>query len=111
MSLAATVTMVLMLALLSGLVIVLSGMEAGLSYIESKVEVRAELYDGVDLRRVESLQAQVAALPEVDTVDYISKEQALADFRARLAAEGREDLTDVVGTNPLPAQLVVKLKD
>ncbi|MDQ3493569.1 MAG: hypothetical protein M3452_09970, partial [Chloroflexota bacterium] len=43
MSLAATVTMVLMLVLLASLVIVLSGMQAGLDFVESKVEVRAEL--------------------------------------------------------------------
>ncbi len=34
MSLAATVTMVMMLLLLSSLVIVLSGMQAGLSFVE-----------------------------------------------------------------------------
>ena len=34
MSLAATVTMVMMLVLLSSLVIVLSGMQAGLSFVE-----------------------------------------------------------------------------
>lgn len=37
MTLAASVTMVLMLVLLSSLVIVVSGMEAGLAFIESKV--------------------------------------------------------------------------
>ena len=47
MNIAATVTMVLMLILLSALVILISGVEAGLEYIESKVEVRAELHDGL----------------------------------------------------------------
>ena len=47
MSLAATVTMVMMLVLLSSLVIVLSGMQAGLSFVESKVEIRVELAEGV----------------------------------------------------------------
>ena len=57
MSLAATVTMVLMLVLLSSLVIVLAGMQAGLSFIESKVEIRAELATGVPQDRVDTLQA------------------------------------------------------
>lgn len=111
MSIAATVTMVLMLLLLAGLVIVLSGMQAGLTYIESKVEVRAELYDGVPLARVEALRGQLLTLPEVAGVDYISKAQALAEFRAQLAAEGREDVSEFVGSNPLPAQLVVRLEN
>ena len=111
MSLAAMVTMVLMLMLLAGLVIVLAGMEAGLSFVESKVEIRAELYDGVDPGRVSALQAELTALPEVASVSYVSKEQALADYRAFLAAQGRPDLSEIVGSNPLPAQLVVKLTD
>lgn len=111
MSLAATVTMILMLVLLASLVIVLSGMQAGLSYIEGKVEVRAELYEGVPRARVDALLAQLEVLPEVLSVDYVSKEQALAEFRAQLAAEGREDVSEYVGSNPLPAQLVVKLRN
>ena len=111
MSLAATVTMVLMLVLLSSLVIVLAGMQAGLSFIESKVEIRVELATGVPQDRVDLLQAQLLALPEVSGVTYISKEQALEDFRAQLTAEGREDLTEYAGYNPFPAQVSVKLKD
>lgn len=110
MSLGATVTMVLMLVLLASLVIVLSGMQAGLDFVESKVEVRAELQEGVPQERVDALREQVAALPEVESVTYVSKEEALAQFRARLS-DGQEDLTEVVGSNPLPAQLVVKLRD
>lgn len=110
MTLAATVTMILMLVLLASLVIVLSGMQAGLDFVESKVEVRAELQEGVPQERVDALRDHVAALPEVEGVTYVSKEEALAQFRARLA-DGQEDLTEVVGSNPLPAQLVVKLRD
>ncbi|MDQ3447683.1 MAG: ABC transporter permease [Chloroflexota bacterium] len=110
MSLAAIVTMVLMLVLLASLVIVLSGMQAGLDLVESKVEVRAELLEGVPRERVDALRQQVAALPEVESVSYVSKEEALAQFRSQLA-EGQADLTEVVGSNPLPAQLVVKLRD
>ena len=111
MSLAATVTMVLMLVLLAGLVLVLSGLEAGLQFVESKVEVQAFLNDGVSAARVGQLQAEVAALPEVATVAYTSKEEALADWRAEQAAQGRADLTGLTGTNPIPASLNVKLRD
>ncbi len=110
MTLAATVTMILMLVLLASLVIVLSGVQAGLDFVESKVEIRAELQEGVPQERVDALRDHVAALPEVEGVTYVSKEDALAQFRARLA-DGQEDLTEVVGSNPLPAQLVVKLRD
>ncbi len=111
MSLAATITMVLMLVLLASLMIILSGMQAGLALIESRVEMRAELFDGVAQERVEELTRQLTALPEVAQVSYVSKDEALRRFRAQLAAGGHEDLTEVVGANPLPAQLVVRLRD
>jgi cell division transport system permease protein len=110
MSLAATVTMVMMLVLLSSLVIVLSGMQAGLSFVESKVEVRVELAEGVAQDKVDTLTAQLLALPEVSGVVYISKEQALADFTQQRIADGQPDLTDYI-RNPFPNALSVKLRD
>ncbi|MEA2622593.1 MAG: cell division transport system permease protein [Chloroflexota bacterium] len=111
MTLAASTTMVLMLVLLSSLVIVISGMEAGLAFIESKVEIRAELNEGVTSDRVDALTAQLNLLPEVSGVTFISKEQALQEFRDQRAAAGEEDLTQYVGFNPFPAQLSVKLRE
>src|SRR4051795_10809853 len=111
MTIAAVVTMVLMLILLSSLLIVVSGMEAGLTYIESKVEIRAELAAGLTQDRVDSLTRQLRALPEVSEVDFISKEQALEEFKQQQAVSGGTDLTPYVGFNPFPDQLSVKLLD
>jgi cell division transport system permease protein len=110
MSLAATVTMVMMLVLLSSLVIVLSGMQAGVSFIESKVEIRAELAEGVVQDRVDALTAQLQALPEVAGVTYVSKEDALAEFQRQRAEAGEPPITGYT-SNPFPARLSVKLVD
>jgi len=77
MSLAATSTVVLMLVLLSGLFIVLAGLNSGLQYIESKVGVTASLVDGLPQARVDSLVADIEQLPGVKSVEYISPEEAL----------------------------------
>ena len=111
MSIAATATMVLMLVLLSAFFVVLSGLDAGLQFVEQKVEVVAELRDDAPDLKVSQLRLDIAALPEVASVDYIDKATALADFKARMAAQGREDLTPFLDSNPLPATLNVKLKD
>jgi cell division transport system permease protein len=113
MNMAATVTMVLMLLLLSALIILVSGVEAGLRFIESKVEVRAELHEGVLDERVSDLESRLGALPEVASVVLVSKEQALADFNAARAARGDVDLTAIYGEdfNPFPAYLRVELRD
>ncbi len=108
MNVAATVTMVLMLVLLSTLVILVSGLEAGLSYVESKVEVRAELHDGLSEQTVEEFQQRLAVLPEVASVAFVSKEQAKDDFQAARAAQGQEDLIERLwsGLQPLPRLLL-----
>ena len=110
MSVAAIVTMMLMLLLLSGLLIVLSGLQAGLSFVEQKVDVQAYLNEGVAQDRVETLMTQVRALPEVAEVTYKSKEQALAEWQQQLVERGQQDLSVVTGTNPIPASINVKLR-
>jgi cell division transport system permease protein len=109
MNLAATVTMILMLVLLATLTIVISGMEAGLTFIEAKVEVRAELLDGVPAERVAALQRELEERPDVASTSYISKEDARAEFSAARSAAGQEDLTSYLSFNPFPAQVAVQL--
>ena len=111
MSIAATATMVLMLVLLSAFFVVLSGLDAGLQFVEQKVEVVAELRDDAPDLKISQLQADIAALPEVQSVEYIDKATALAQFKQRMAEQGREDLTQYLDANPLPATLNIKLKD
>ena len=111
MSLAATATMVLMLLLLAGFFIIQTGLLAGLEFTEQKVEVVAYLQPNVTDRQVTTLQAELEAMPEVDTVAYIDRDLALKRFRESMEAQGREDLTQYLDSNPLYASLEVKLVD
>jgi cell division transport system permease protein len=110
MSLAATATMTLMLLLLAGFWIIQAGVLASLSYVEEKVGVVADLDDGAASGEVTALRAELAALPEVREVDYISKEEALRRYREQREAQGQEDFTPYLPENPLPASLEVKLR-
>jgi cell division transport system permease protein len=100
MSLAATATVILMLILLSGLFIVISGLNSGLEFIESKVGVTARLigpptYNALPQEQVDRLIAEVRALPGVERVDYVSPEQAMERLRESYRAMGQElDLGD-----------------
>ena len=110
MSLAATATMTLMLLLLAGFWIIQAGFLASLSYVEDKVGVVADLEDGVPSSELIALQADLRALPEVRSVEYISKDEALRRYREEREAQGQQDLTPFVPENPLPASLEVKLR-
>jgi cell division transport system permease protein len=109
MSLAATASMTLMLVLLSGLFILLSGLDATLNYVESKVEVVAYLADSASVDEINALQADLQALPEIAGVSYVSKEQALKDFQARQPEVA--DLVAALDENPLPASFEIRLHD
>jgi len=111
MSLAATATMVLMLLLLAGFWIIQTGLLAGLQFTEQKVEVVAYIRPDATDAGVADLRARISDMPEVAAVEFVSREQALADFRESMRQQGREDLTPYLDSNPLYASLEVKLSD
>ena len=111
MSLAATATMVLMLLLLAGFWIIQTGLLAGLQFTEQKVEVVAYLQPNATQTQVDALTTQLKGMPQVASVDYVSRDAALTRFRASMQAQGREDLTRYLDANPLYASMEVKLVD
>jgi cell division transport system permease protein len=111
MSLAATATMVLMLLLLSGFWIIQTGLLAALQFTEQKVEVVAFLQPNVTDTQVADLQGQLKAMPQVASVSYVTRAEALTRFQASMAAQGRQDLTRYLDSNPLYASLEVKMVD
>jgi cell division transport system permease protein len=112
MSLAATATVILMLVLLASLFIVISGLNAGLEFIESKVAVTARLEDNLTEQRVERLIDEVEAMAGVATVDYVSPEEAMDRLEASYREIGRElDLGDADSPITLFASLEISLTD
>ena len=109
MSLAATLTMVLMLLLLAGFFILQNVLLASLSFVEQKVEVVAYVENTATQDQVDELVARIGAMPETASVEFITREVALDRFRLAQEAQGREDLTKYLESNPLYASLNVKL--
>jgi len=95
MSLAATATVILMLVLLSGLFIVIGGLNSGLAFIESKVGVTARLIGppeqvALSQVRIDSLIAEVDALPNVKSVLYVSPKMAMDRLEQSYREQGQE---------------------
>jgi cell division transport system permease protein len=109
MSLAATASMVLMLTLLSGMVILFLGLNATLDYVKGEVQVVAYLNDSATAQDVAQLTSQLQAMPQVSTVKYVSKDQALKNFQ--VSEPGVADLVDSLPSNPLPASFEISLRD
>lgn len=76
--------------------------------VEAKVEIVAYLRDDASAEAVQSLQQQVTRNPAVSTVEYVSRDEALA-----IAKEELTEFSSVFGSlesNPLPASLEIHLR-
>ena len=110
MSLAATATVVLMLVLLAALFIVISGLNAGLEFIESKVAVTARLVDDLSYTHRQELTAEIREMPGVAGVEYVSPSKAMQRLRETYEQSGQE--LDTGGANiKLFASLEISLTD
>jgi cell division transport system permease protein len=111
MSLAATATMVLMLVLLAGFWIIQTGLLSALDFTESKVEVQVNLRVDATQPEIDNLGSTIRALPGVAGATLITREEALARFQESMKAQGRQDLSTVLDSNPFPASYEIKLTD
>ena len=75
--------------------------------LQSDFKVVVYVQEGIPPQGITELQGLLKADPGVQGVSYVSKEQALADFRAQFPTESY--LLQGLGGNPLPASFVVSL--
>ncbi|HEX6588656.1 MAG TPA: permease-like cell division protein FtsX [Longimicrobiales bacterium] len=80
-----------------------------LQQVEERVEVVAYLRDDATPDVVELMTNEISSFPEVAAVEYVSKDQALADARAELE-EFRTLFGEDLEVNPLPASLEIHLR-
>lgn len=93
------------LALPAGLYVVLQNAQQLSQGWDNSTQISVFLKHEVDDGRVAALASRLRATAEVATVDYISRDQALAEFRRY---SGFGDALKALDYNPLPAVLVVR---
>jgi cell division transport system permease protein len=76
--------------------------------VAERVEVVAYLKRGTPPEAITVAQADIAAFPEVESVDYVTEERALQ--RARHDLPEFQDIFQDLEANPLPASLDLRLK-
>jgi cell division transport system permease protein len=83
-----------------------------LNQIKEKVDINVYFVTNADESNILTVQKSLEDLPEVDSITYISREQALNDFKEKHKGD---ELTlqalDELGDNPLGASLNIKAKD
>lgn len=112
LSLAATGVLVLTLAMLGLLVVITLVGRVSLRSIEQKVDVTVFLNDSTSDAAILAIKADLEGRPDVATVQYVTKDQALATFEAR--HQSNPTITQALrelGDNPLQPSLIVKATD
>ncbi len=111
-SMSAILAMVVALAMIGSTILMGAFLNSTLATVQNKIDIN--IYFNLDASEssILALQTSLEKLPEIKIVEYISKEQRLADFRKR--NENNQDTLDALkelGANPLPAVLNIKAKD
>lgn len=112
LSIAATGVLVLTLAMLGLLVVITLVGRVSIRSIEQKVDVTVFLNDSTSDAAILAIKADLEGRPDVATVQYVTKDQALATFEAR--HQSNPTITQALrelGDNPLQPSLIVKATD
>ena len=111
-SFATVLIMTVTLCIVGSLIFLSAVLTNTLASLQDKVDVNVYFVTDADERDIVSIQRQLEAMPEVESVIYTSREDRLAEFRAR---HEDDQLTiqalDELGDNPLGASLAVKADD
>lgn len=100
-------TIALAFGVLAGYLLVFQALDRAAGAWGERLEVSAYLEDAIGEAGGRDLARQVTAWPGVTRATYVSKEDALARFRAALA--GQTALLEALPGNPLPASIEVSL--
>jgi cell division transport system permease protein len=73
--------------------------------LESREEISVFLNEGLSRSDLARAEGALRAIPGVDSLRYVSKEEAWETFRSDIADEA---LIQAVGSNPLPASFVLR---
>ncbi len=76
-----------------------------LGSLRSRIYLEAFLSDTVDAASVQTLEDQIRQNPAVQSITYISKDDALERFQKEFG----EDIQELIGENPLPASLQIRI--
>lgn len=104
--------MILALLVFEGLILFNVMSKGAVQAIQEKVDISVYFKSNVSEDTILNLKKSLEGLDEVNYVEYVSKDQALADFKARHAGESTITQTlEELDVNPLLASLNVKAKD
>lgn len=106
MTVAAVMTVVLTLYLCGIFGLLVVNINENASVMESAVEIKVFIQDGINQEQMDALSASVKSLPGVESVKYVSRADGLALMSEKFGSS--EEILAAIDTNPLPNSYTVK---
>lgn len=106
MTVAAVMTVVLTLYLCGIFGLLVANINENASVMESAVEIKVFIQDGINQEQMDALSASVKSLPGVESVKYVSRADGLALMSDKFGSS--EEILAAIDTNPLPNSYTVK---
>ncbi|MDB4940179.1 MAG: hypothetical protein JWO40_604 [Candidatus Doudnabacteria bacterium] len=111
LSAAATLVMVITLSILTLTLITFNVTNVAVKNIQERVDISVYFKGKVAEPQILNIKSHLEAMPEVASINYISADKALSDFRAKHAGNALiEESLAQLPDNPLPATLQIKAK-
>jgi cell division transport system permease protein len=111
-SLASVLMLSITLFVIGSLVFNNALLDSALAELKNKVDVNVYFVTEAPEEDILALKKNLEAIPEVLRVTYVSREEALADFKARHENDSRTlQALEELGDNPLGAVLNIKTKE
>jgi cell division transport system permease protein len=111
-TIASTLVMTVTLSVIASIIFVGALLNSTLQGIREKVDINVYFVQGAAESDILAMRDEVAALPEVESIQYTSADEALENFRQKHQENDLIlDALDEINANPLGASLNIRAKD
>ena len=110
MTIASILTVLVTMAILGLVLVTDRNLKEGTTSLKNRVEIEVFIKDSATDQQVNDMRQRVQALPQLKSFQFITKEQALEDFKKTLGPNANEVLSNLT-VNPLPRSFKIFVKD
>lgn len=107
MTMAAVITVFISTAILGAVLVTDRNLDRGATSLKNRVTIEVFIKDEAGPDGQQALEQKIAAMPEVKSFTYISKDEALERFKERYG----ERIVQNLPINPLPASFEIQVND
>jgi cell division transport system permease protein len=107
MTMAAVITVFISTAILGAVLVTDRNLDRGATSLKNRVTIEVFIKDEAGPEGQQALEQKIAAMPEVKSFTYISKDEALERFKERYG----DRIVQNLPINPLPASFEIQVND